>query len=154
VAGFFFAGDFFAGLAFTAFFAGFGADLSGFARSSAASRDATVGAFRDVDLRLLSQTFSLPISSTFRFETTERGATAVTSTSAFANWSRCLSSSHSFPLSDFDRPPIFTSAHSPNIFLPARRNVSLPERSALTGSSPGSMNSHVPWSQMMTLPAP
>ena len=121
---------------------------------SPARRSASVFGFFPAAARLLCQMFSGLTSSTVRFETTERGATVVTSTFSFANSSRCLSSSHSFPLSDFERPPIFTSAHSPNIFLPYIRNVSLPERSAFTGSSPGSMNSHVPWSQMMTLPAP
>jgi hypothetical protein len=109
--------------------------------------DATVTPLRGAAFRLDSHTFSELTSSTSRFDTTERGATFVTSTSAFANASRCLSSSHSFPLSedfdDFDaRPPIFTSAHSPNIFLPNIRNVSFPDFSAATGSSPGSMNSH------------
>jgi hypothetical protein len=57
-----------------------------FAASSAASRDASVGAFRDdAAFRLLIQTFSGPISSTVLFDTTDRGATLVTSTSAFAN---------------------------------------------------------------------
>jgi len=92
-------------------------------------------------------------SSTSRFEITDRGATSVTSIFSFAYSSRCLSSSHSFPLSPYF-PLIFTSAHSPNIFLPYIRNVSFPLLSALTGSSPGSMNSHVPLSQMMTFPAP
>jgi hypothetical protein len=91
---------------------------------------------------LLSQTFSPPISSTRRFDTTERGATSVTSSLSDAYWSRCLSSSHSFPFGD--RPWMRTSAHSPNIFLPYSRNVSFPDFSAATGSSPGSMNSHSP----------
>jgi len=47
-----------------------------------------------------------------------------------------------------------TSAHAPNIFFPNIRNVSLPDRIAFTGSSPGSMNSQVPLSQMITLPPP
>jgi len=114
---------------------------------------ANVGARRDDALRLLSHVRSPPISSTSLFEITERGATSVTSTSALAYWSRCLSRSHSFPLPS-ERPLIFTSAHSPNIFFPYRRNVSLPPFTAFTGSSPGSMNSHCPLSQMMTLPAP
>ena len=61
---------------------------------SSASLSASVGAFRDEALRLLSHTFSPPTSSTSLFEITERGATLVTSTFSFANWSRCLSSSH------------------------------------------------------------
>jgi hypothetical protein len=63
-----------------------------------------------------------------------------------------LSSSHSFPFGE--RPLIFTSAHSPNIFFPYIRKASFPPFSAFTGSSPGSMNSHVPSSQMITFPAP
>jgi hypothetical protein len=62
---------------------------------------ASVGAFfPDCDApRLLNQMrFDEPISSTVLFETTERGASTVTSTSGFANSSRCLSSSHSLPL--------------------------------------------------------
>jgi hypothetical protein len=119
--------------------------------ASAASRDARVGARRPVALRLLSQTFSAPISSTPRFETTEFGATSVTSTFELAHSSRCLSSSHSFPFGD--RPLIFTSAHSPNIFFPNIRKASFPFRSPSLASS-GSVSSHVPWSQMMTFPAP
>ena len=118
--------------------------------ASAASREASVGAPR-VDLRLLSQTFSAPISSTPRFETTEFGATSVTSTSAFAQASRCLSSSHSLPFGE--RPLIFTSAHSPNIFFPYILYASFPFFSPATASS-GSVSSHVPSSQMMTFPAP
>jgi hypothetical protein len=60
--------------------------------------------------------FSAPISSTSRLEMIDRGATSVMSTFGFAYLSRCLISSHSFPFGD--RPLIFTSAHSPNIFLP------------------------------------
>jgi hypothetical protein len=115
-----------------------------------------VGAFLpDAEaVRLLCQVrFDDPISSTVKLETTERGASSVTSTSGFANSSRCFSSSHSFPLLP-GGPLIFTSAHSPNIFLPNMRKVSLPDRSAFTGSSPGSMNSQPPLSQMMTLPPP
>jgi hypothetical protein len=85
-------------------------------------------------------------------ETTDRGATSVISTAALANSSRCLSSSHSFPFGV--RPLIFTSAHSPNIFFPNMRNVSFPAASAFAESFPGSMSSHVPWSQMITFPAP
>jgi len=81
-------------------------------------------------------------SSNIRFDTTDRGATSVTSISPFAYWSRCLSNSHSFPFGE--RPLMRTNAHSPNIFLPYMRKVSLPAASAFTGSSPGSMNSHVP----------
>src|SRR5438270_9164711 len=68
---------------------------------SASSLLASVGAFfPDCEApRLLSQIrFDVPISSTLLFETTDRGASAVTSTSAFANSSRCLRSSHSLPL--------------------------------------------------------
>ena len=96
----------------------------------ALSRAAIVGALRDAAFRLLTQTFSGPTSSTSWFETTERGATSVTSTFSFANSSRCLSSSHSLPLSDFPRPLMRTSAHSPNIFFPYSRNVSFPDFSA------------------------
>jgi len=122
--------------------------------ASRRSFDAIVGACLPLTdaFRLLSQTFSPPISSTSRFETTERGAISVTSNFSDAYSSRCLSSSHSFPFGE--RPRMRTSAHSPNIFFPYSRNVSLPDVSAATGSSPGSMNSHFPWSQMMTCPAP
>ena len=112
--------------------------------SSAARREASVGALREAAFRLLCHTFAGFTSSMVLFETTERGATAVTSILSFANSSRCLRSNHSLPLSDDDLPRIFTSAHSPNIFLPLSRNVSFPDFSAATGSSPGSTNSHVP----------
>src|SRR5687768_7060749 len=121
---------------------------------SAVNREAIVGALRAAAFRLLIQTFSGSTSSTVRPETTDCGATVVTSTFSFAYSSRCFSSSHSLPLSDFERPPILTSAHSPNIFFPNILKVSLPDFRAFTGSSPGSMNSHVPLSQMITLPAP
>jgi len=45
---------------------------------------ARVGARRDAAGRLLCHVFSPPISSTSRFDTTERGANSVTSTFAFA----------------------------------------------------------------------
>jgi len=93
-----------------------GFPVAGCFASAAASRAASVGARRPVGFRLLSQTFSLPISSTSRFEMTDLGATAVTSTSGFAHSSRCFSRSHSLPLGE--RPLIFTRAHSPNIFFP------------------------------------
>jgi hypothetical protein len=92
--------------------------------------------------RLLCQIRPAPTSSTSLPETTDCGATSVTSILSFAYASRCLISSHSLPFGE--RPLIFTSAHSPNIFFPYSLNVSLPEARALTGSSPGSMNSHVP----------
>jgi hypothetical protein len=66
--------------------------------------------------RLLCHVRSDPTSSTSLSEMIDRGATSVTSTLSLAKPSRCLSSSHSFPFGD--RPLIFTSAHSPNIFLP------------------------------------
>jgi hypothetical protein len=66
--------------------------------------------------------------------------------------SRCFTSSHSFPFGE--RPLILISAHSPNIFFPSSRSLTSPSSSAFTGSSPGPMNSHVPWSQMITFPAP
>jgi hypothetical protein len=102
--------------------------------------------------RLLIQTRSPPTSSTSFCETIERGATSVTSMRSFAHSSRCFSSSHSFPFGE--RPWMRTSAHSPNIFFPYRRNVSLPLFNAFTGSSPGSMNSHSPLSHTITFPAP
>ena len=82
-----------------------------------ASLSANVGARRGDAWRLLSQVRSAPISSTPLFDTIEFGATSVTSTRSFANSSRCLSRSHSFPL-PLSRPLIFTRAHSPNIFFP------------------------------------
>jgi hypothetical protein len=120
----------------------------------ASSALATVGARRSDDDpgRLLSQIRSPPTSSTSLFEMIDRGATAVTSTLSFANLSRCLTSSHSFPFGD--RPLIRNNAHSPNIFLPYILNFRSPCSRALTGSSPGPMSSHVPLSQMMTFPAP
>jgi hypothetical protein len=82
-------------------------------------RLASVGARRPNDaFRLLCQIRSPSISSTPRFEMIELGATSVTSMFAFANSSRCLSSSQVLPRSDLSRPLIFTSAHSPNIFFP------------------------------------
>jgi len=113
-----------------------------------------VGAAR-VDVRLLIHTFFGETSSTSLFDTTDRGANSVMSILSFANSSLCFNSSHSLPLSPLrPRPLMRTSAHSPNIFLPWSRNVSLPPFSALTASSPGSTKSHVPSSQMMTFPAP
>jgi len=108
----------------------------------------------DVDAaRLLCHVrFDDPISSTVLSETIERGATSVTSTPGLANSSRCLSSSHSFPLLP-GRPLILTSAHSPNIFFPYIRKASFPDVIPLTGSS-GSVSSQVPLSQMMTFPPP
>jgi len=67
------------------------------ALSFSAKRVASVGAFFDAVLRLLSQMLSPLTSSTSWFETTERGATSVTSISSFAYASRCLSRSHSLP---------------------------------------------------------
>jgi len=123
-----------------------------FVTESRFRRAATVGAPFTEDLRSLSHVVDASTSSSVRFETTDLGATLVTSTFSLANSSRCLSSSHSFPLGDL--PLMRTSAHSPNIFLPISRKVSFPPASALTGSFPGSTNSHVPVSQMITFPAP